>query len=75
MLSIFMSEDKTEYTPIMLDPHTTSPGQMTDEEDTAIVRNSPRPIIEVRQTEIYTRARQIYTRARRTSMVRGSAII
>lgn len=73
MLSIFMNDDKSEYTPILLDPHTTSPGNA--EEDVAIVRNSPRPIIEVRQTEIYTRARQIYTRARRTSMVRGSAII
>ena len=72
MLSIFMNEDRSEYTAILLDPHTTSPGQ---KEETAIIRNSPRPVIEVRQAEIYTRARQIYTRARRASMVRGSAII
>jgi hypothetical protein len=74
MLSIFMKEDTSEYMPIILDQHTTSPGQ-TDDEDSAIVRNSPRPVIEVRQTEIYTRARQLYTRARRASMVHGSAIV
>lgn len=73
MLSIFMNEEKSEYTPILLDLHTTSPGH--DDEESAIIRNSPRPIIEVRQTEIYTKARQMYTRARRASMVRGSAII
>lgn len=72
MLSIFMNDEKSSYTPILLDPHTTSPGQG---EESAIIRNSPRPIIEVRQTEIYTKARQIYTRARRASRVRGSAII
>ena len=73
MLSIFMTTEKSEYTPVLLDPHTTSPGHK--EEESAIIRNSPRPIIEVRQTEIYTKARQIYTRARRASRVRGSAII
>ena len=72
MLSIFMNDEKSEYTPIMLDPHTTSPGNGGE---SAIVRNSPRPVIEVRQTEIYVKAREIYTRARRPSRVRGSAII
>jgi hypothetical protein len=72
MLSIFMNEDKSDYTPILLDPHTTSPGH---EEEPAIVRNSPRPIIEVRHTEIYSKARQIFTRARRVSMRRGAGII
>jgi hypothetical protein len=72
MLSIFMNEEKSDYTPILLDPHTTSPGY---EEESVIIRNSPRPVIEVRETEIYLRARQIFTRARRVSRVRGSAII
>jgi hypothetical protein len=72
MLSIFMNDDKKEQTPILLDPHTTSPGH---KEDSVIVRNSPRPVIEVRQTEVYSRARQIYTRARRISMRRGAGIL
>lgn len=73
MVRIFM-DDRLEQAPVVLDPHTTSPGHRSDE-DSAIVRNSPQPIIEVRQTEIYTKARQIYTRARRASKVRGAGII
>lgn len=72
MLSIFSKDDKFKYTPVLLDRHTTSPG---NEGESAIIRNSPRPVIEVRQTEIYLKARRIYTRARRASGVRGSAIV
>jgi hypothetical protein len=72
MLSIFTKEDTSEYMPILLDPHTTSPGH---EEEPSIIRNSPRPVIEVRETEIYLRARRMYTRARRISMRRSAGII
>jgi hypothetical protein len=74
MISIFMRNEKSEHSPVLLDPHTTSPGA-NEEAGSAIVRNSPRPVIEIRQTEIYTKARSIYTRGRRASMVRGVGII
>ncbi|MGD9563808.1 MAG: hypothetical protein AB7F88_16895 [Pyrinomonadaceae bacterium] len=67
-----MNEDKAESKPVVLDPHTTSPGH---HEGTAIVRNLREPIAAGRQTEIYAAARQIYTRARRASMRRATAII
>ncbi len=72
MVSIFTNYDKPDHRRILIGPHTTSPGTG---EESAIVRNSPRPIIEVRKTEIYTKARQIFTRGRRASLVRGSEIV
>ncbi len=71
MFGIFTSDAASGYTPILLDPHTTSPGQ----EGSAIVRNDQKDDGSNRESEIYHRARRIYYRGRRTSLRRGSGII
>ena len=71
MFSIFASNDSTTYTAILLDAHTTSPGQ----EESVIVRNDQRESVSQRDSEIYARARRIYYRGRRTSLSRGAGIL
>lgn len=71
MFSIFTNEDSSEYTPMLLDPHVTSPGQ----DEPAIVRNDQAADGKDGESEIYHRARQIYYRGRRSSIRRGSGII
>ena len=69
MFDIFTQETTSSYQPILLDPHTTSPGQ----EESAIVRND-QPARETNgESEIYQRARRIFYRGRRTSMRRAPA--
>jgi hypothetical protein len=70
MFSIFTNDENTGYTPILLDPHTTSPGN----DEPVIVRNTQRER-DARESEIYQRARQIYYRGRRTSIRRSAGII
>ncbi|MCC7307918.1 MAG: hypothetical protein IT173_10145 [Acidobacteria bacterium] len=72
MVSIFMNYDKSDHTKVVLDPHTASPGGRVE---STIIRNPRTPVIEARQTEIFTQARRIFKRGRRASMVRGSGII
>ena len=72
MFGIFTREDAASgYTPILLDVHTTSPGQ----EGSAIIRNDQKQASEGRDSEIYYRARRIYYRGRRKSLSRGAGII
>ena len=74
MFGIFTSEDNAAsgYTPILLDVHTTSPGQ----EGSAIIRNDQRAESTNHESDIYHRARRIYYRGRRSkSLSRGAEIL
>ena len=71
MFGIFTTEERSSYTPILLDPHTTSPGGG----DQVIVRNSQRADGAGRESELFHRARQIYYRGRRSSARRSAGII
>jgi len=71
MFSIFTAESTSEYKPILLDPHTTSPGP---EESSIVRKDQPTDGMNL-ESEIYQRARRIFYRGRRTSMRRTAGII